>query len=261
MNAGTGHAARRAGDGTPVPGRPAGTAGVAAAASPAAATAGGRGTGSAGVKVPVLPVTVCLYTGLAGLGTAALASALASSLLVRAGSLAGTAAVPVWAGGVASIVWAMAVLAFSVASLRTGRPVWPRTATSAFTVAAAVHLATVLAGLWLGPAAERTFDLNAACAVVLELSIVAGIGWLGRHGTERAGTEPAGGSPDVPAAPPAGRLLAALFAASVLVAAVTTPGLAASTAGHSAVPHGGHHSTGTTGPTVPGTLPIPAHQH
>lgn len=216
--------------------------------------------------LPVLPAAVGLYTGLAGFGSAALCSALASSLLVRAGTLNGFGAVLAWTGGLAGILWALAVLVFSVSSLRAGWPVWARQAAVAFGIAAAVHLAVVLAGLWAGPATGRTFDLNAACAVVLELSIIAAIGWLGRQGTRASRTLTmgrAGGtthSNEQPAAaPPAGQLLLALFAASLLVAGVTTPGLAASTAGSVAVPHSGHHSG--TESTIPGTPPIPDHHH
>jgi hypothetical protein len=71
---------------------------------------------------------------------------------------------------------------------------------------------------------------------LLTLMVIASVGWLGRSGDrrQRMATYPqaAGMRP--------GRLLLAAFAGAVLVAGITTPGLAASTAGQYAVPHGGH---------------------
>ena len=80
-------------------------------------------------------------------------------------------------------------------------------------------------------------------ALLLTLMIVASAGWLRRQGTSgdkatatvtasAAGADTAGLRP--------GLLLLAAFGCAVLVAAVATPGLAASTAGQFAVPHGSH---------------------
>ncbi|HEY1157110.1 MAG TPA: hypothetical protein VGE95_12565, partial [Arthrobacter sp.] len=64
---------------------------------------------------------------------------------------------------------------------------------------------------------------------------IASLGWLRRPAGERAAMRP-------------GRLLLAAFAGALLVAGITTPGLAASTAGQYAVPHGGHGNLAPGGP-------------
>ena len=59
--------------------------------------------------------------------------------------------------------------------------------------------------------------------------------------------------------PPALGLLGVLFAASLAVAAVTSAGMAASTAGHVAVPHSGHGGHGSNQPAQNPYL-SPGHQ-
>jgi hypothetical protein len=79
-------------------------------------------------------------------------------------------------------------------------------------------------------------------ALLLTLMILAATSWLSR----RSPNLPGGFGENASGRPGAGTLLAAAFAGALLVAAITTPGLAASTAGQFAVPHGehagGHHS-------------------
>jgi hypothetical protein len=82
-------------------------------------------------------------------------------------------------------------------------------------------------------------------ALLLTLMIVASCAWLNRqrvHGNQRGPGNDYGGPPGTAARP--GRLLLAAFAGAVLVAGIATPGLAASTAGRYAVPHGQHGDTG-----------------
>jgi hypothetical protein len=73
-------------------------------------------------------------------------------------------------------------------------------------------------------------------ALLLTLMILASAGWLRR---QRSGAAMAAADGDTAGLRP-GRLLLAAFGCAVLVAAVATPGLAASTAGQFAVPHGSH---------------------
>jgi uncharacterized membrane protein len=76
-----------------------------------------------------------------------------------------------------------------------------------------------------------SLNISHLAALLLTLMIVASAAWLRRHQT---GSDDGG----APAGVPPGRLLLAAFAGAVLVAGVATPGLAASTAGQYAVPHG-----------------------
>jgi hypothetical protein len=77
-------------------------------------------------------------------------------------------------------------------------------------------------------------------ALLLTLMILAATLWLVRKSPGLPGGAGQSGRLG------AGTLLAAAFTGALLVAAITTPGLAASTAGQFAVPHGehagGHHS-------------------
>jgi hypothetical protein len=84
-------------------------------------------------------------------------------------------------------------------------------------------------------------SLSHLAALLLTLMIIGSKAWLGRQascvddgGVEYGGGRPAAGGTGTE------RLLAAAFAGALAVAAIATPGLAASTAGQFAVPHGSH---------------------
>jgi len=84
-------------------------------------------------------------------------------------------------------------------------------------------------------------------ALLLTLMTLAATFWLGRRSPSLPGGSGQNGSgQNASGRMGAGTLLAAAFTGALLVAAITTPGLAASTAGQFAVPHGehigGHHS-------------------
>jgi hypothetical protein len=115
----------------------------------------------------------------------------------------------------------------------------PRASALLLPAAAAAHVAAIVLGAGSGMAG---LGISHLAALLLTLMILAATSWLGR----RARNLPGGPGQNTPGRPGAGTLLAAAFAGALLVAAITTPGLAASTAGQFAVPHGehagGHHS-------------------
>lgn len=111
---------------------------------------------------------------------------------------------------------------------------------------AAVVLGALVWGTLLAPPGARSFDLTLACTATLLLIQLCCHGVLRR--LDRNDQQHAGQNTQQNIAqPPAGRLVASLFFSSLVVAGITTPGLAASTAGDFAVPHGEH-----------GSVPIPA---
>ncbi|MCY0904649.1 hypothetical protein [Arthrobacter sp. H14-L1] len=225
------------------------------------------GAGSSGTAA-LLPEAVRLFTGFAGIGAAAVIFGLSSNLVAAAVQEAGSTAAQsgsttaAAALGVAAAVvvgaWALCLLLWSIGSLRRGAPVWPLLTGRLLPAAVALQLGAIIYGLWQLPAANRTFDRSSACAVVLELAILGSVGWLRRRGGPDQPTAAAPSEPAQLKAPPAGRLLAAMFAAAVLVAAVATPGLAATTAGLHAVPHGEH---GAHSPSVPALQNPAGHHH
>lgn len=180
-----------------------------------------------------------LYVSLALLGIAALASAAASSLLQTGGS-----AVWPWLAGIASAGYGMAALVYSVVSFRKGVRAHPAPLLPAVSLAALLHLAGLLLALWRIPAESRTFDVTLAALVVLELSVLAVLGWRRHHALRQQRNNKSLKDPSAVA------VVGTLFAASILVAALTTVGMAASTAGDLAVPHSGHTDTHLT-PAAP----------
>lgn len=184
--------------------------------------------------------SVRLVTGFAGFGAGTLNLAISSSFFA-AGS-------PEPAGllaGVAAGLWGAALLAGAVAFLAKDRLAgnrWPRYALAG---AAAAHLAAIAF-----PSSTSGLGLTQLSALLLTLMILASLGWLQRDGALRDGAREdgalEGGVLEGRAGQPAGsgmrpgRLLLAAFAGALLVAGITTPGLAASTAGQYAVPHGEH---------------------
>ncbi|MCZ2402503.1 hypothetical protein IV498_04730 [Paenarthrobacter sp. Z7-10] len=190
--------------------------------------------------------SVSLFVFISGFGAAILVFALSANL-VTAGRHGQSPALA-FAAGLIVGAWALFLLLWTIQSLRGTTPAWPAVMVRLLPAATAVQLAAVLYGLWKLPAANRSFDLTAACAVVLELVMLAALGWLRRQPARFLQPGPAAETTVAKAtepssdALPAGRLLAVMFISAVLVAGVTTPGLAASTAGQSAVPHGSHGS-------------------
>jgi len=190
---------------------------------------------------------VRLFAGFAGLGAAAVNLAVASSLLAAAGpDLPGRAA-----GAAAALLWGAALLVWTVAGLSRGRFPLPRTSALMLPAAAAVHVAAIVVGAGSGMAG---LGISHLAALLLTLMIIAATSWLGRRTAKPVGGQALSSGPARPGASGqnaaarlgAGQLLAAAFAGALLVAAITTPGLAASTAGQFAVPHGehagGHHA-------------------
>ncbi|MBT1002658.1 hypothetical protein KIH31_08585 [Paenarthrobacter sp. DKR-5] len=175
-----------------------------------------------------LPESVRLLAFFAGYGAATVEFGISSTVLAGGPAPASTA-------GAALIgLWAASLALWATLSLRAGRVRFGRSIAGLLAAAAAAHLAAVVAEAWFAPAGQRGLDISNLCAFALSLLVLGSLGWLRSH---RQTARPAAA-----AAPPAGRLLGALFAAAVIVASVTTPGLAASAAGHVAVPHGAHGS-------------------
>ncbi|MEE9097038.1 hypothetical protein [Pseudarthrobacter phenanthrenivorans] len=172
--------------------------------------------------------TVRLVTGIAGFGAGSVNLAISSSLFA-----AGAPGPEITAAAAVAGLWGAALLAGAVMFLAKDRLVGSRWARAALAAAAAVHLAAVA----FPTAATSGLGLTQLSALLLTLMILAALGWLGRQGARQEG-----GLPEQPAVVRPARLLLAAFAGAVLVAGITTPGLAASTAGQYAVPHGEHGS-------------------
>jgi hypothetical protein len=178
---------------------------------------------------------VRLIAGFAGLGAAAVNLAVASSLFAASGTnFPGRAAV-----ATAALLWGAALLGWTVAGLSRNRFPLPRSSAHLLPAAAATHVAAIVLGAGSGMAG---LGISHLAALLLTLMILAATSWLGR----RSPNLPGGSGQNASARLGAGRLIAAAFAGALLVAAITTQGLAASTAGQFAVPHGehtgGHHS-------------------
>ncbi|NVM93897.1 hypothetical protein [Arthrobacter wenxiniae] len=183
-----------------------------------------------------------LCVGIAAVGMAALGSAASSSLAASLNGTAGLAAWWGWAAAIGSAGWAGTALLYAVATLRAGHLPLPGLAVRAVGVAVSVHLAGVLIGLWRVPEESRFLDVTVASLLVLELSVLALMGWQ-RNKAARTPSGPGAGWKPSPLG-----VVGTMFAASILVASVATLGLAASTAGQLAVPHSGHGSHGPGGP-------------
>jgi hypothetical protein len=177
-----------------------------------------------------LPAAVRLFAGFAGFGAGTVNLAISSSLL--AGTVGAAGPGQLAAGGLAGL-WGAGLLAAAVIHLARGTFPDNRAARGTLLAAAAVHAA---AALFSAPAAAG-LNLSHLAALLLTLMIIAALAWLRRHVSQASAAGTSGAHP--------GRLLLAAFAGAVLVAGIATPGLAASTAGQYAVPHGEH------GPTPP----------
>lgn len=200
-----------------------------------------------------------LFTCVALLGIAALSSAAASSLLpglsgtsdgVSSSGGSGTFVLGVL--GVFSAIYGLAALGYGLWALRHGKPLRADIVLLVLSLAAGVHLIGLLMGLWRMPAAERTFDATLATMLALELSATAVLGWQRNAPLRRSGIQgnPLGNAASAEGAAAttkprsAAAVVGTLFATSLFVAALTTVGMAASTAGELAVPHSGHSDSG-----------------
>ena len=175
---------------------------------------------------PQADSSVRLVTGFAGFGAGSVNLAISSSFLA-----AGSPGPAGLLAGVAAGLWGAALLAGAVAFLAKDRLAGNRWARYALAGAAAAHLAAIA----FPTSTTSGLSLTQLSALLLTLMIIASLGWLQRQsGQQDSARQPAG------AGMRPGRLLLAAFAGAVLVAGITTPGLAASTAGQYAVPHGEH---------------------
>lgn len=186
---------------------------------------------------------VRLFAGFAGFGAASVNLAVSSSLFAATGT--GPRLTPL---ALAAALWGATLLAWTVAALRNGNFPMPRVSAAALPAAAAVHVLAIVTGA-RGDTAG--LGLSHLAALLLTLMIIAATAWLGRQpssdndGGSAGGGTAGGGGDDEGGRPATGgtsaaRLVAAAFAGALAVAAITTPGLAASTAGQFAVPHGSH---------------------
>jgi hypothetical protein len=168
---------------------------------------------------PTVGASLTLFSCFAGIGTGRVELSIASSYISGRGAL-------MWAGGVFA-AWGLALLAGSIASLQRGRLRFRKPTTIAFLAAVLVHVGFLVSGM-----AQRVLDGGHLAALFLVLMALGSSAWLARRYRDDGGA--------VSGSPRAGALLGAAFAAAVVVAAIATPGLAASVAGAHAVPHGEH---------------------
>ena len=179
---------------------------------------------------------VRLVAGFAGFGASSVSLAISSSLFTAAAAGRSLLLVP----AIAAALWGTALLGWTVAALRSGSFPWPRLSSALLLTAASLHLLSLLSG---GGTDLAGLNISHLAALLLTLTVVAAQGWLQRQASVRGAV---GGGASGGAG--AGRLLLGAFAGAVAIAAITTPGLAASTAGQFAVPHGSHldggHSDG-----------------
>lgn len=176
---------------------------------------------------PDLPA---LFRAFAALGSGLCFFALSADGLLTAAESGG----PVEAGsGVAAGIWAVAQTVWGLLALHGGDSgrrfgvTVLRGTPSVLPAAAAVVLGALVWTALLAPEGSRRLDLTLVSALVLMLLQLGAHGVLRRRGRASRQIAPA-------------RMLAGMFGCAVLVAAITTPGLAASTAGDFAVPHGQH---------------------
>ena len=177
--------------------------------------------------------SVRLLTGFAGFGAGSVNLAISSSLFAAA---PGAGEPDRLAGAVVAGLWGLSLLAAAVLFLARDRPTGGRWTRYALAAAAVAHLAAIAF-----PASSTPgLRLTQLSALLLTLMIIAMLGWLGRAQGRQDSRRPESAGDKAGMRP--GRLLLSAFAGAVLVAGITTPGLAASTPGRYAVPHGGHGS-------------------
>ncbi|WP_441861905.1 hypothetical protein [Pseudarthrobacter sp. YAF2] len=181
---------------------------------------------------------VRLVAGFAGFGAGSVNLAIASSIFAAA--TRPPEPVELLAGAAAGL-WGTALLAGAIVFLAKDRPPGGRREGYVLAAAAAVHLAAIAF------AVPRTSSLNLTqlSAFLLTLMILASFGWLRRaEARKESGRQ---GSRATAASGRPGQLLLGAFAGALLVAGIATPGLAASTAGQYAVPHGEHGNLAPAG--------------
>ncbi len=174
---------------------------------------------------PTLRAAALLFFCFAVLATGMVELSIAAGYLLGPVSGTGTSV----AAGAAALVAGIGCLGWSLTGLHRGSIPYPRATVPALAATAAVHAAAVVGGLFK---ATPIVDAGQLAALALCLMGLGSAGWLGRQPFINDGGRNS--------QPRTGRLLAAAFAAAVVVSSVATPGLAASFAGQRAVPHGGH---------------------
>ncbi|GAB5079507.1 hypothetical protein [Arthrobacter sp. AD-310] len=196
---------------------------------------------------PAFPA-VRLVTGFAAFGAGSVDLAISSSFFAGGTGTPGTTG---YVAGAIAGVWGAVLLAAGVTYLARGR-VPGRRAGPVLGTAAGLHVAAIAAS---PPEASR-LNLSHLAALLLTLMIVAAVAWLRRNSAPHRLRATA--ATEGTASP--GRLLLAAFAGAVLVAGIATPGLAASTPGQYAVPHG-EHGQGEHGQGEHGTATVPGGHH
>lgn len=180
------------------------------------------------MATPGMTASVRLVAGFAGFGAGSVNLAISSSMFAAQGALDPARLL----SGVLAGLWGAVLLAGAMVFLARDRPAGGRWTRSLLCGGAAVHLAALVF------AAPETsgLGLTQLSALLLTLMLIASLAWLRRAG-ERQNHR---GAPLQGAGVRPGRLLLGAFAGALLVAGIATPGLAASTAGQYAVPHGTH---------------------
>ncbi|WP_052663494.1 hypothetical protein [Psychromicrobium lacuslunae] len=169
---------------------------------------------------PLAPAAVGMLSAFAGLGAAVSGFGLASNLLSEDLVLHRLAAGIAWPAALAVAICSALLLSWAVLSFRAGHPVQTRRVGIALGVLVAVEL---LSFGW--QFSQKHLDGGLLATIALQLLLLGTLGWLARRPNITPGT------------PAAGRLLLVMFAAALLVSAVTTAGLAAGTAGQFSIPH------------------------
>ncbi|MFC0457173.1 hypothetical protein ACFFGR_11520 [Arthrobacter liuii] len=192
--------------------------------------------------LPPAAAATRLVAGFAGFGAGTVNLALSSSFFAAA---AGATGPELLAFGALAGLWGTALLAGSVVFLARDRLPGGGAARYVLAAAAAAHLAAIA---FAAPGRPGLY-LTQLSALLLTLMIIASLGWLRRAGArqESERQQPGQGPAAASTGARPGRLLLGAFAGAVLVAGITTPGLAASTAGQYAVPHGGHGNVAPDG--------------
>lgn len=194
-----------------------------------------------------------VYVGIAALGISALAAAAASSLASSAIPKLGFSSGWLWLGAVVSAAWAGSCLFYAIVCFRKGTPPATPIATRSFRFAALAHVISLLASFWIPAEGTRYLDLTVASLLLLELAVIAALAWhrLSLRQQRQRKIRPMN----------AWLTVGSMFAVSIVVSAIATVGLSASTAGHLAVPHsahGAHHPVSVT-PDIMG--PIKQSEH
>ncbi len=173
----------------------------------------------------VLREATRLLAAFAGFGAALLTFGISSNL-AYASSEFGAVTYP---AAVVAGLWALCLVAWSIMTMRRGVIVRVKPMVSMLSLTSMMLLGSLVHSVWISTSEASEFDATVAGALALQLIMLAAVGYL-----RRLGPRPTSGSL------PAAKLLLGLAAAATLVSAITVPGLAATTAGDFAVPHGSH---------------------